>query len=73
MKQIKTGTVVSFQGVMGKVLAFYKTDVGYNLNLQCKGYTESFVALTDKEAEQIKLNEPNTPKTEEGNGGGSIL
>lgn len=46
---------VSYKKYTGLVIAFYKRKGYYNLNIQCKGYTDSFVNLSEEEVKKIKV------------------
>lgn len=54
------GKTVSYSGVVGTVLSFYKTpDQTLNLNLEVKdedgNYVESFTGLTEEEVKNIRI------------------
>lgn len=59
MKPLTPGQSAEYNGVKGKLLALYETESGWNLNIECEDedgkYVESFIALSDKEKESIKL------------------
>ena len=52
---VKKGQVVSYKKSSGTVLAFYKRKGLYNLNIQGKGYTDSFVNLSLDKVNDIKV------------------
>lgn len=52
---MKEGSTISFRKVKGRVLAFYKTKHGWNLNLlKSNGFTESWNDLSEEEVKKIK-------------------
>lgn len=51
----KKGQTVSYKKSSGVVLAFYKRKGLYNLNIQGKGYTDSFVNLSPEKLKDIKV------------------
>lgn len=51
----KKNQKVSYKKSVGMVLAFYEYRGRYNLNIQGKNYTDSFVNLSAEEVKKIKL------------------